>query len=85
MDERLTVVCLINSAMEAAGQELPRELVYLKVETARWCAPSVRERTTDETKTMFGFPSGFVRGFVTVFGLFVLLLVALAVLGALAS
>jgi hypothetical protein len=34
---------------------------------------------------MFGFDSGFARGFVTVFGLFVLLLVALAVLGALAS
>ena len=40
---------------------------------------------TDETKIMFGFTSGFMRGFVTVFGLFVLLLVALAVLGALAS
>jgi hypothetical protein len=43
----------------------------------------VRYAHTDETKIMFGFASGFVRGFVTVFGLFVLLLVALAVLGAL--
>ena len=31
---------------------------------------------------MFGFAYGFVRGFVTVFGLFVLLLVALARWGA---
>jgi hypothetical protein len=45
----------------------------------------VRYAHADETKIMFGFASGFARGFVTVFGLFVLLLVALAVLGALGS
>jgi hypothetical protein len=26
-DERLTIACLVSSVMEAAGQELPRELV----------------------------------------------------------
>jgi hypothetical protein len=45
----------------------------------------VRYAHTDETKMMFGFADGFVRGFATVFGHFILLLIVLAVLGALAS
>jgi hypothetical protein len=43
----------------------------------------VRYAHTDETDIMFGFASGFVRGFFIVFGLFLLGLAVLAVLGSL--
>jgi hypothetical protein len=43
----------------------------------------VRDAHTDETKTMFGFASGFVRGFFIVFGLSLLGLAVVAVLGSL--